>query len=209
MEFDPHHDVVFNLLTKLKTSGDGDYPPELLAARKARYLQQVAQVGIAAGTGMGIKEVLKGAKGPGIPPAVGTLLEVALVVAIVTEAGALGYFYRAKLADLLNISLTKPTAEENVNPPAVNSPVPQLELTVTPVGTGTATPSPVIVINGTVVPATEVVSPANTVGPVNSVDPVPTDKKGNQYGLTPLPERTKDPNGSTDSNNKDSSNKKP
>jgi len=214
MEFEPSNDEVVKLLMKLK-SGNGAYPPELLAARKARYLQQVVQVGIAAGTGMGIKEILKGGKGPGIPPTVGTLLEAILVVAIVAEAGSLGYFYKDKLAELLNISLGEPKVEQSSNPPAVTSPMPQLQSTPSPIVTETQTPlgspSPIIVINGTTVSATEVIKPVNPV-------PAATDKNGNQYGLTPKPERTKDPNdgntdnGGTDSGsnaNKDSNKNKP
>src|SRR6188474_571546 len=102
MEFDPNKDEVIKLLTKLKTSTNGAYPPELLVVRKAHYLQQVAQIGLAAGSGVGIKEILKGGRGPGIPPAVGTLLQTVLVVAIVAEAVTLGYFYKDKLAALLN-----------------------------------------------------------------------------------------------------------
>ncbi len=203
MEFDPNKDEVIKLLTTLKSS-NGAYPPELLAARKARYLQQVAQVGIAAGTGMGIKQFLKGGKGAGVSPVAGTLLETVLVVAIVAEAGALGYFYRDKLAELLNLALGKPRVEQTTNPPVDNtSPVIQVESTASPALTGTpiGTPSPVIVINGTVVAPSEVVNP---VGPVNTVvNPVvvPTDRNGNQYGHTPIPERTKDPHGGNNGGN--------
>jgi len=197
MEFDPNNDEVIKLLTMLKSS-NGAYPPELLAARKARYLQQVAQVGIAAGTGMGIRQILKGAKGLGVSPVAVTLLEAVLVVAIVAEAGALGYFYRGKLAKLLNLALRKPNVEQTANPPIDNSsPLLQTESTASPAVTETplGTPSPVIVINGTVVAPSEMVNP---VSPVNTaVNPVvvPTDRNGNQYGLTPIPERTKDPHG--------------
>jgi hypothetical protein len=216
MEFDPHNDEVIKLLTKLKASSNGAYPPELLAARKAHYMQQVTQVGIAAGTGLGIKEILSGGNGPGIPPAMGTLLQAVLVVAVVAEASVLGYIYRDKLAELLNISSGNPKVEESLNPPAVTSPIPQIQSTASPIVTETQTPigtsSPIIVINGTTIAATEVVSPAN------SIDPLPADKNGNQYGLTPKPERTKDPNdGSSDNgainndsnNNKDSNKNKP
>jgi len=215
MEFDPNKDEVIKLLTKLKTSANGAYPPELLVVRKARYMQQVAQIGLAAGTGMGIKEILKGGKGAGIPPAVGTLLEAVLVVAIVAEAGTLGYFYKDKLAELFNSSLGKPKVEESSNPPAVNSPMPQIQSTASPVMTTTqmplGTPSPIIVINGTPISATEVANPVNPI-------PAATDKNGNQYGLTPKPERTKDPNGGNSDNgaangdgdiNKDSNKSKP
>ncbi len=213
MEFDPNKDEVIKLLTKLKTSTNGAYPPELLVARKAHYLQQVAQIGLAAGSGMGIKQILKAGKGPGIPPAVGTLLEAVLVVAIVAEAATLGYFYKDKLAALLNSSLGKPKIEESSDPPAVNSPVPQIQSTASPIMTTTqtpiGTPSPIIVINGTPISVTEVVNPVNPV-------PAATDKNGNQYGLTPKPERTKDPtggdsdDGSTDGNtHKDSNKNKP
>src|SRR5215211_675780 len=174
MEFEPSNDEVVKLLMKLK-SGNGAYPPELLAARKARYLQQVVQVGIAAGTGMGIKEILKGGKGPGIPPTVGTLLEAILVVAIVAEAGSLGYFYKDKLAELLNISLGEPKVEQSSNPPAVTSPMPQLQSTPSPIVTETqmplGSPSPIVVINGTTISATEIVKPVNPL-------PAATDKNG-------------------------------
>jgi hypothetical protein len=81
--------------------------------------------------------------------------------------------------------------------------MPQSQSTASPTMTETATPigspSPIIVINGTTISATEVVKPVNSV-------PVATDKNGNQYGLTPKPERTKDPNdGNTDNGDTDTS----
>ena len=201
MEFDPKNDEIIKLLTQLKSS-NGAYPPELLAARKARYLQQVAQVGVAAGSGMGIKQILKGGSGSGISPLAGTLLETVLVVAIVAEAGVLGYFYKDKLAELLNLVLGKPNVEQTAIPPVDNSsPILQAESTASPAATETplGTPSPVIVINGTVVVPSEVHNPVGPVNPaVNTVvNPVvvPTDRNGNQYGHTPVPERTKDPHG--------------
>jgi hypothetical protein len=204
MEVDPNKDEVIDLLTKLKST-NGAYPPELLAARRARYLQQVAQVSVAAGAGMGIKEVLKGTKAAGASSMTGTFLEIALVVAIVAEAGALGYIYRDKLAELLNISLHKPRVEQTVNPAGDQSSGVELETTTTPALTATATPigtpSPVIVINNTVISATEAVNPVNV---------EPTDRNGNQYGLTPRPERTKDAQGSgTDNGNNNGNNNRP
>lgn len=201
MEFDPNNQEVVKLLTKLKST-NGAYPPELLSARKARYLQQVAQVSVAAGAGMGIKNVLKGTKGSGISSMAGPFLEIALVVAIVAEAGALGYIYRDKLAELLNISLKKPSVEQTANPSVDQSPSLELESTVTPTLTGTATPmgtpSPVIVVNGTAIHATDAMNPVNV---------EPTDRNGNQYGLTPRPERTKDaPGGGNDSSDSNSNN---
>jgi len=207
MEFDPNNDEVIKLLTTLKNS-NGAYPPELLATRKARYLQQVAQVGIAAGTGMGIKQILKGGNGAGVSPVAGTMLETILVVAIVAEAGALGYFYKDKLAELFNLALGKPNVEQTANPPIDNSlPVLQAESTASPTITETppGTPSPVIVINGTFVAPSEVVNPVGPLNPVVNtvVNPVvvPTDRNGNQYGHTPIPERTKDPNGGNNGGN--------
>jgi len=208
MGIDPKDNDVFELLKKLKET-NGAYPPELLTVRRQGYLKRVAEVSGGVGLAVALKNTVQTSKGAALPPAAGTLLETLLVVAIVAEVGAAAYFYRAKLAELFQNISRLPKVEEISNPPVVLSPILGLELTLSPVATETVTES---------------VTPIST--PSLLAEQQPTDKSGggseggsqavstpnagetggnngNQYGLTPKPERTKEP-GNNSTNNPDS-----
>jgi hypothetical protein len=226
MEDLPEDKQVVDLLAKLKNS-NGTYPSDMLAARRQMYQRQVANVALGLGIGAGIKHVAKGGGGAsGAATAVGSkVLETVLIAAITIEAGTATYLYRDKIANAVKSYLSKPTAQEVASPATSNESAsnPGLISTtqmVTPSEEPSATPSgsPSPIYAG---PTTGNNTSGN--GGSNSVNadatPDPGDNNGNQYGLTPKPERTKDTGGNNNggggnnngggSNNNGGGNKKP
>jgi hypothetical protein len=215
MGIDPQNTDVFQLLEKLKEA-NGTYPQELLALRRQGYLKQVAAVSGGAGLAMALKNTAKGAKGTALPPAASSVLEGILVVAIIAEAGAAAYFYRDKIADLFHSLSGSPKVEEVANPPVASSPIPGLEIGLTPVLTVTetatpiSTPSPLLAEQATQ-NGTSQESQANPSNPteatqggspaVSTPDVNDNTNNGNHYGNTPIPERTKEPGNDTSTTN--------
>jgi hypothetical protein len=198
MELEPKDQKVVDLLTKLK-SANGGYPAEMLASRRQSYLNHMAGMGLGAGLGTVLKNAAKNGNGAGFtPPTAGALLEVALVVAIVAEAGTLAYFNRNKLVDFFQSFSTDSKVQEVASPPVFTSPFPELEISGTPISmdsTVTASEVP----TGTPVPGiTDDLTINNTEGTnLTSATPNPNGdhgNNGNHYGQTPRPERTKDNN---------------
>jgi len=202
MEFDPQDQKVVELLTKLKGTNDG-YPSDMLAARRQAYLNNMARVGL--GTGTALKQTLKNGNAAGAAPiSASTLLEFALVVAMVAEASALAYFYRDKIVGVFQSTSTKSNVQEIASPPAITSPFPELEISqipssVTPSGTASEAAS------STQVPGVtdDLTSNNNDLATLTDSTPNPSvnnennggnGNNGNHYGQTPKPERTKDNN---------------
>lgn len=198
MEFEPKDQEVVDLLAKLKST-NGGYPPEMLASRRQTYLNQMAGMGLGAGIGTILKNAAKNGDGSSFtPPSTGALLEVVLVVAIVAETGVLAYFNRDKLADFFRSSSTDSNTQEVSSPPAIASPLPELEISGSPISmsfTGTASEVP----TGTPVPGiTDDLTINNNEG-TNLISSTPNPNgnngnNGNHYGQTPKPERTKENN---------------
>jgi len=223
---------VVDLLTKLRDS-NGGYPSDMLAARRRTYLKQMANVGLGIGVGAGLKEAAKGS-GNGASAATtasSKLLEMALVAAIAVEAGTAAFLYRDKIANAIRSRISEPTVQE-VSPPSNESSVTDpilLEAVGTPLVAASATPTPSATFtstpSGTL--STSVAGSNNQDGNDNggantsiNANATPQGNQGNQYGLTPKPERTKESNsgGSTDdggtddgggNNDGSSKNKKP
>ena len=195
MGFDTQDKEIVRLLTKLKDT-DGKYPPDLFAARRQGYLRQMGEIGLGIGVGVGTKNAVKSGKAPAFSSATSTVLESALVVAIVAEAGTVAYFYRDKLAELFQ-TITKEARGQEVTPPpihteleiqgvtpspAVTATLPSVTLSVSPTGTElTSTPVP------------GVAEENNTIS--GNSTPAPGGNNGNHYGQTPKPQRTKEPKG--------------
>src|ERR1044071_7011594 len=114
MGFDAQDKEIVRLLTKLKDT-DGKYPPDLFAARRQAYLTHMGEIGLGIGAGLKIKNALNSAKTPALSSATSTVLESALVVAIVAETGTVAYFYRDKLADLVQ-TITKEASGQEITP---------------------------------------------------------------------------------------------
>jgi hypothetical protein len=202
VENDANDQKVIDLLSKLKDDNNV-YPFDLLESRRQKYLQRAAQIGLGIGTGAGLKNTLKGRR-PGLPPTAGTWLEAALVVAIVAEAGAAAYFYRHKLADLLETVIAAPGVQEVTPPPAIPSSLPVTEISVVPTltvtGTPTATGTPIPVVtdgtnsNGNTPGGNDMNNNANEGNNPAASTPEPNGNNGNHFGQTKQPPKaTKEP----------------
>ena len=176
-------DEVIQLLRKLKTLDVG-YPPSLLATRRQDFLKNAAGLGTGAGVLLALWHFLKGS-GPSLMAAgpMAKLVEAVLVVAIATEAGAVAYINRGKLPHLVRVPSTK--VQEIGTAPAMIHPLTEISVTNTVAFTETVTPS------STASPPL-LTSSENSNAEVSSTT-TPMGNNGNQYGLTPKPERTKQP----------------
>lgn len=205
MELLPNDKKVIDLLSKLKNS-DGAYPSDILTARRQGYLRQVANIGLGIGVGAGLKNVAKSGNGAGtVATITSKILETALIAAIAIEAGAAAYLYRDKIADLIR-NYTSSANVQEVAPPSDNSAAEGSELiaiTESPSATA-ATPSATAAVTLSSTLAPVISEENNGTGSSVNATPDPGDQNGNQYGLTPKPERTKDPN--PGNNNNDTSN---
>jgi hypothetical protein len=204
MEFEPKDIDVVQLLKKLKAS-NGVYPQEMLVSRRQGYLKQVAEISGAAGLSMGLRNITRNGGGAGAAPAAGALVEALLVVAILTEAGAVAYFYRDKVRDLFQSSSNSPQVEIVSEIPEAVSTIAILDATLTPEVTATWTVTETETPTPFDTPTVELAVQAtqqnvdesgsnNGTNPSSSVStPNPNDDNGNHYGQTPKPERTREP----------------
>ena len=205
MGFDAQDKEIVRLLTKLKDT-DGKYPPDLLAARRQGYLKQMGQMGMGISVGAGIKNAVRSGKAPVLSSATSTILESALLVAIVAETGTVAYFYRDKLSDFFQ-TITNEVKGQEVTPPpvhtesaiqgvrpsvAVTATLPSATLSVSPTGTEvTSTPMP------------DLLEDNHTVS--GDSTPAPNGNNGHHYGQTPKPQRTKESKNNNDKPPKDNS----
>jgi len=208
MGFDTQDKEIVRLLTQLKDT-DGKYPPDLFVARRQSYLKHMGEVSLGIGAGLKIKNALNDAKTPALSSATSTVLESALLIAIVAETGTVAYFYRDKLSNFFRISKKEANVQEVTPPPAQTqlaiqgvspsaapaSTLPSITLSVSPTEPElTSTPIPGVVNNNN----------TNNTASANST-PVPNGNNGHHYGQTPKPQRTKEPKNNTNQNPKDNS----
>lgn len=202
---------VIDLLSKIKSS-NGGYPAELLAARRNQYIRQVANVGLGIGLGVGAQNTFKGLGNNGGTTAAtitSKILETALIAAIAIEAGTVAYIYRDRIKDALQnhtsgpaaTQVTSPVTDETVSqnqaqPQETIEPTTTATVTITVSPTGSVTPQPASTATSTQAANqnNNAGNPANPGSNVNATKP-PKDNNGNQYGLTPKPERTKENGG--------------
>ena len=203
-DFDPQDQEIIQLLGKLRAA-DQEYPQELLAARRQRYLQRMGQISLGIGAGTAVSEAAKSASGSAASTGTAatsmtsTILETALIMAIVLEAATVAYFYREKVSDALKTFVTSAEVRE-VSPSSISAgtlsaaptilvtPSPSLSSTpIDPTASPTApsltiTPSQVpdiLVVEATggvttpVVNVTTVVEATHVVVPTNPVSEVP------------------------------------
>jgi hypothetical protein len=218
MGFDADDQEIIRLLKKLKEA-EPAYPPDLQAARRQRFLQQMGEIGLGIGAGMAAREALKNANASATSTAasttVSTMLEIVLVAAILLEAGTVAYFYRDKVSDALKTVVSAAGVQE-VTPRA------QTSVSEDPLS---ASPSPAFT-HTSALPTTTPIPPGLTVTPTltpepgvaDTTDPVtepaiqvqstprPRDNNGNHYGQTPKPERTKENNGNNGDNGNNDNN---
>jgi hypothetical protein len=203
---------VVDLLRKLKdSSGGGSYPSDMLAARRRTYMRQMANVGLGIGLGVGLKNMAKGGSNgaSGASAATSKVLEIVLIAAIAIEASTAAFLYRDKILDAIRSSGNGPTApvasvpsleEASSSAPAVIEILPTIMPTLsgTPSGTPSSTP-------GTSTTSVAGGNNQNSNDPTNNTsvgantginaNATPHPNNGNQYGLTPKPERTKENSG--------------
>lgn len=209
MGFDAQDKEIVRLISKLKDA-DGKYPPDLLAARRQRYLKQMGQIGLGMGVGTGIKNVGKGGKTPALATTTSKVLESALLVAIVAETGTVAYFYRDKLAEIYQ-KIAKESRVQEVLPSPVHTEQAIQGITPSPALSSTH-PSPTLSVSPTAIelsstPIPGVVEENNTISasstPAPNVNNGNNGNNGNHYGQTPKPERTKEPKNNNNNNNND------
>ncbi len=176
-------------------------------ARRRSFLRQMTEVGLGIGAA-GIQNALKKTKTPGISPFTSTLLEAALIAAILIETSAMAYFNREKLVNFLQTIATTPKIEQVTPPPGiptsreVQSISSSAAVTSTFASATLVTEPAVIVLTTTGTPI-----PGNTLA-VNQLSATPDPKvnNGNHYGQTPKPERTKENNGNNGNNDNNGNN---
>src|SRR5215207_1792178 len=207
MALDTQDQEVIKLLKQLKNTG-GEYPQDLLEARRQRYLVRMAQIELGMGANMGIKNASRDQKVPDPSTATSTILETILIVALIAEASAVGYFYRDKVTDFLQKITSAPSVEE-VTPPPVSTTMEVQGITPSPVLTSTSI-SPTLAESATGTPDAAFVEENNSAATQANSTPDPNGNNGNHYGQTPKPERTKENNDKPpkDNNNPPSNDKK-
>lgn len=208
MELDPKDYDVVKLLTKLKTS-NGAYPPDLLTPRRQNYLRRVAEIGLGFGVAPGLKTTVRsGEKAGGLSSVTaGGLIEAALVVAIVAEAGTAAYIYRNRIAEVIQSYASQPQVVEVTSPPETEF-SPRLPLVVSEEPADVSvTPETTNTPSGTPVPGTAANNNQDNQDNQAVSTPDPNDNNGNQYGLTPKPDRTIEPGGGGNDNNNNNNNK--
>lgn len=204
---------VLNLLSNLRNA-ENNYPSDMIKSRRDSYIKQAAVMMALAGVGgngatqTGTNQAaISNATGSSL--AAGKLIEIALIVALVVEAGVAAYFYRDKIADFFNSTIS-PKVETVASPPAGYSPdavageeasteTPDVTETVT----GTETPVP----SATLLPAAGN-NDGNGGQGVQQVEstPDPNENPGLHLGQTKLPpdDSNKDKKDNTNQNeNKD------
>jgi hypothetical protein len=212
MELDPNDYDVVKLLTKLKNS-NGAYPPDLLTPRRQNYIRRVAEIGLGFGVAEGLKTTIQsGSKAGSLSTVTASgLIEAALVVAIVAEAGAAAYIYRDQIAEFIQSYTSQPQVAEITSAPETEfSPnLPNViiedpeDISATPSAVETPSETPSALTSA----ANNNQDNQNNPGNQAVSTPDPNDNNGNQYGLTPKPDRTKEPGGGGSDDNNDENNK--
>jgi hypothetical protein len=184
---------VLQLLTTLKNSDEG-YPQDMIDSRRGAFARQAAAMAVLINAGVnGVNATGVGqtalttsaASSGGTVPAIGgvsmgKILETALVIAIIAEAGVAAYVYREKIADFFN-SVFNPRGEQ-----AVTSPDNSVDFNT---GNELLTDVPTETLTVTV---TETPFPPEFTPPVQADD---DNNGGSQIASTPTPPPTNDENG--------------
>lgn len=209
---------VLNLLSNLRNA-ENNYPSDMIKSRRDSYIKQAAAMMALVGAG-GNGDTKAGTNQATISNVTGTslatgkLIEVALIIALVVEAVVAAYFYRDKIADFINSTLS-PKVEIVASPPAGSSLdilTSEAASTQTPDGTATypvtETPAPSV----TLLPAAGNNDSRNVdTGNNDSEDvqvqstPDPNDNPGLHLGQTKQP--TDDSNNDKKDNNSQNKNK--
>lgn len=213
MGFEPQAQDIIRLLTKLKDI-DEQYPAHMLVAQRRSYLKRMTEIGLGIRADHSIRNAAENKKPPHGSSTASTLLETALIVAIVAEAGVMAYFYRDKMADFFRTITTDSRGGEITPPPVIPTSLEVQGVTPSPAITSTspltaaAENSAGIIVTATSTPAPGAADEAGTTPEVNPLNSTPdpngdNGNNGNHYGQTPKPERTKENNGNNNKPPKD------
>ena len=215
---------VLQLFTSLKNA-EKQYPQDMIESRRDTFAKQAAAMAIlvkaggsgttAAGAGQVASTASSSAAGVG-GLSMGTILETALVIAIVAEAGVAAYAYREKIAQFIR-STFGPKVEQTANPPE-NSSSDLIANNEEIVATALSDETPTVTVTETPAPP-EFANPGsadnnnndNNGDPQVASTPAPTDdSNGLHLGQTKQPTKEPKKNDSNDSNinNKDKDKKK-
>ena len=137
MRFEPQDQELVGLLTKLKNA-EGLYPEHMFVARRQMYLRRMAEIGMGIPAEAGIETAPKGPTPPPVTPATSTLLESALLLAILVEASAVAYFYRDQLSDFFATITNEPRVHDVSPLPVVATSVEIQGVTPSPASTATS-----------------------------------------------------------------------
>jgi len=211
---------VLNLLTSLKNT-ENNYPSDMIQSRRDTYMKQAAAMAVLVGAGAGgngasasgnAQTTTSGAVTGG-SVSIGKLLETALVVALVIEAGIATYVYRDKIAEFFNSTFSS-KIEQTANPPDDSSPgilASEEASSVTPNGTSTITVTETPTPSVTSIPAAgdnnNIENNSANGESVNITStPDPNGDSGLHIGQTKQPTKDTDPDKKNDNdsnNNKD------
>jgi hypothetical protein len=205
MEFDLQDQEVIRFLKKLKDV-DAEYPEKMLVARRRSFLKRMIEIELGVPADQGIRYMVSNPKPFNLSPAVSTLLETVLVVAILAEASWMVYFYRERLVDFFQAFTSVARVQDGTPLPVIPISADIQEITPSPsitpsalLATTAETPTGIVVMpTGTSIP--NLVEERTITPEMNQLraTPVPNEDQGNNgnhYGQTPKPERTKDNNG--------------
>ncbi|RPI94992.1 MAG: hypothetical protein EHM40_04710 [Chloroflexi bacterium] len=216
MEFGPQDQAIARLLTALK-QGDDEYPENMLVTQRRSYLKRMTEIQSGIRAEKGARNTVDNTNSPHGSPVGSTLLEAALIVAIVAEASVMAYFYRDRLTDFFE-TLTEGSRVQEVTPSPVLPASPELQ-GVSP-SLATTSTSPIttmagsftaILITSTGTPVPGIPVDITGTADVSQLDstPVPDGNNGNHYGQTPKPERTRENDENNDKPPKDKEDKPP
>jgi hypothetical protein len=220
MGFEPQDQEIIRLLSQLKNT-EAPYPEHMMVAQRQMYLRRMTEISLGIATDAGLGNAVKPADTPPVSPVAGTLLETALLVAILVEASAVAYFYRDELSDFFQSMTSEPRVQaveplpivataveiQHVTPsPAVSATLPSVTLSTSPtamIATLPSTPVPGLAGDDNNTSGNAGNETTGTPGSPGTTQgestPVPNadsgndhDDQGNHYGQTPRPERTKE-----------------
>ena len=209
MDSQPQDQQILEMLSKLKRA-NGGYPASMLAARREMFMKQAANVALGLGAGSVLKDAAKGNSAGAGTTVASKILELTLIAALAVEAGTVAFLYRDEItATVLNfleptpIVTTQPDTLGTLPETVGDLETPWTTSTVSETATATPseTPGPVFAQEGT--PSST--GNNNNGGSLNTVNvtPDPNENQGNQYGLTPRPDRTKENPGNGNEGNDD------
>ena len=116
MEFEPQDQEIVSLLTKLK-GAEGRYPEDMFVMRRQLFLKRMSEISLGINPDASLPDSAANPAPPPISPLTGTILEIALVAAIIVEASAVAYFYRDELANFFETITVEPRVELIASPP--------------------------------------------------------------------------------------------